>query len=101
MFARPIATQRFRTHQNRTKDIIKIVSYATRQGTNAFKSLRAQQLHFKFLLLSNVRVDEEQRARLPSGIANEGGAAVDNDIPGTFRDLLKFAMKFAGREQNF
>ena len=77
------------------------MSYATRQGTNAFKSLRAQQLHFKFLLLSNVRVDEEQRARFASGVANQGGATVDNDIPATFCNLLEFAMKFAGREQNF
>ena len=48
----------------------------------------ARSSYFKFFLLSNVSVDEEQGARFASGTANECGAAVDNDIPATFCNLL-------------
>src|SRR5207302_5035053 len=87
----------FRTHQNRPEDIIQVMGYATRQCANAFKSLGAQQLHFKFFLLADVRVDVQDRTRSSVRIAHDGRSSIDKDLSAILRDLPEFAAKFPGR----
>ena len=82
-------------NQDRREHVVEIVSDAAGQGADTLEALGAEELGLQFLFLGDVRVDDENRLRLPAIVAHQGPTRGDGQLAAVALIMVKFTMPFA------